>query len=142
MIEFYNSYVHPSSTTRARLSVHLMARGAGKLDTKVIEVLKENGVEDVPQEKRQSVHLLRGYLQGEKKISSDALESVVEEIKKLGLSQADQDEAAIGSANSISAVDAAQEITDVRQFKAGLLASSGARPVKQISEFEETDAKL
>lgn len=119
-----------------------MARGAGKLDTKVIEVLKENGVEDVPQEKRQSVHLLRGYLQGEKKISSDALESVVEEIKKLGLSQADQDEAAIGSANSISAVDAAQEITDVRQFKAGLLASSGARPVKQISEFEETDAKL
>lgn len=142
MIEFYNSYFHPSSTTRARISVHLTAKGAGKLDTKVIEVLKENGAGDVPQEKRQSVHLLREYLEAEKRISSEALESVMEEIKKLGLSQADQSEAASGSTNSISAVDSAQEITDVRHFKAGLLASSGARPVKHISEFEETDAKL
>jgi len=33
-------------------------------------------------------------------------------------------------------------ITDVRKFKAGLLVSAGPRPVKDISEFEELDAKL
>ncbi|KAK9443958.1 uncharacterized protein VB005_02484 [Metarhizium brunneum] len=138
MIEFYNSYFHPSSTTRARLSVHLKAQGAGKLDTKVIEVLKENGAEGIPQEKQQSVHLLRSYLEGEMKMSSDALNSVIEEIKKLGLSQDDQSEAVGGSANI---VDSAKEISDVRDFKAGLWVSSGAKPVKQISEFEETDDK-
>ncbi|KHO10570.1 a-pheromone processing metallopeptidase Ste23 [Metarhizium robertsii ARSEF 23] len=128
MIEFYNSYFHPSSTTRARLSVHLEAQGAGNLDTKVIGVLKENGPEDIPQEKRQSVHLLRSYLEGEMKKSSDALNSVIEGIKKLGLSQDDQGEAVGG-----------QGISDVRDFKAGLCVSAGAKAVKQISEFEETD---
>ncbi|KAK8912384.1 A-factor-processing enzyme [Metarhizium anisopliae] len=136
MIEFYNSYFHPSSTTRARLSVHLEAQGAGNLDTKVIGVLKENGPEDIPQEKRQSVHLLRSYLEGEMKKSSDALNSVIEEIKKLGLSQDDQGEAVGGSAKI---VDSAQGISDVRDFKAGLCVSAGAKAVKQISEFEETD---
>ena len=40
------------------------------------------------------------------------------------------------------AVATAQEVTDVRLYKAGLTASSGARPVKDISEYEDTDAKL
>lgn len=33
-------------------------------------------------------------------------------------------------------------IKDVRDFKAGLVASAGARPVKDLSEFEEIDSKL
>ncbi len=33
-------------------------------------------------------------------------------------------------------------ITDVRQFKSMLQVSAGAQPVKHISEFEESDAKL
>ncbi|KAL2694046.1 hypothetical protein Neosp_000616 [[Neocosmospora] mangrovei] len=41
-----------------------------------------------------------------------------------------------------SAVSTAVEITDVRVFKANLPASSGARPVKDVSEYEDTDAKL
>ncbi|KAJ9425219.1 insulysin [Fusarium oxysporum] len=40
------------------------------------------------------------------------------------------------------AVKTAEEITDVRLYKAGLTASSGARPVKDINEYEDTDAKL
>ncbi|EXM16612.1 hypothetical protein FOTG_15122 [Fusarium oxysporum f. sp. vasinfectum 25433] len=36
----------------------------------------------------------------------------------------------------------AEEITDGRLFKAGLTASLGARPVKDISEYEDTDAEL
>jgi insulysin len=34
------------------------------------------------------------------------------------------------------AVKTAQDITDVRLYKAGLTASSGARPVKAICNFE------
>ncbi|RTE67947.1 hypothetical protein BHE90_017676, partial [Fusarium euwallaceae] len=41
-----------------------------------------------------------------------------------------------------SAISTAVEITDVRVFKANLPASSGARPVKDVSEYEDTDAKL
>jgi hypothetical protein len=36
----------------------------------------------------------------------------------------------------------AEETTDGRLFKAGLTASLGARPVKDISEYEDTDAEL
>ncbi|RSL79660.1 hypothetical protein CDV31_017186, partial [Fusarium ambrosium] len=41
-----------------------------------------------------------------------------------------------------SAMSTAVEITDVRVFKANLPASSGARPVKDVSEYEDTDVKL
>ncbi|KAH7186466.1 hypothetical protein BKA60DRAFT_588393, partial [Fusarium oxysporum] len=36
-------------------------------------------------------------------------------------------------------VKMAEETTDGRLFKAGLTASLGARPVKDISEYEDTD---
>ncbi|WZH44856.1 Metalloenzyme LuxS/M16 peptidase-like protein [Fusarium acuminatum] len=44
--------------------------------------------------------------------------------------------------SSGDAVKTAEEITDVRLHKACLTASSGAMPVKDISEYEDTDAKL
>lgn len=142
MKEFFDTYFSPSSPTRARISVHLKARGAGELDTKIINILEEHGLKDVPQEKRQSIDLLQAYLESEKSLASDKSKEVLEDIKKIGLSQAAHSEVADGSTSGVSAVDTAQEITDVRQYKAGLLASSGARPVKEISEFEESDAKL
>ncbi|KAG6008577.1 hypothetical protein E4U21_004217 [Claviceps maximensis] len=142
MVEFFNTYFSPSSSTRARISVHLKARGAGELDAKIVNLLKESGLNDVPQEKRQSVDLLREYVESEKLIASEQLEDVIEAVKKMGLSQATTNEATNGTTNGLSAVDTAQEITDVRHFKASLMASSGARPVKPISEFEELDAKL
>jgi insulysin len=33
-------------------------------------------------------------------------------------------------------------IEDVRDYKARLVASAGARPARELSEFEDTDAKL
>ena len=33
-------------------------------------------------------------------------------------------------------------IENVRDYKAGLVASVGARPTKQLSEFEDSDSKL
>ncbi|KAK2122190.1 hypothetical protein NOF04DRAFT_1197537 [Fusarium oxysporum II5] len=40
------------------------------------------------------------------------------------------------------AIKTAEEITDVRLYKASSTASSGARPIKDISEYEDTDVKL
>ena len=37
---------------------------------------------------------------------------------------------------------AATVIEDVRSYKAGLVASAGARPARDVSEYEEVDAKL
>lgn len=91
VVEFYNKHLNPTSTRRARLSIHLQAQG------------KAEGVD-----KRQ------------------------EEAQK----KADEEPSAG------DAVATAQEVTDVRLYKAGLTASSGARPVKDISEYEDTDAKL
>jgi insulysin len=46
------------------------------------------------------------------------------------------------SANGKTAIDEAIEIEDVYAFKASLAATPGARPVKDLSEYEDTDAKL
>ncbi|KAM0293756.1 hypothetical protein ACHAPM_011478 [Fusarium culmorum] len=89
--EFFNEHLNPSSTRRARLSIHLQAQG------------KAEGVD-----KRQ------------------------EEAQK----KADEEPSAG------DAVKTAEEITDVILYKAGLTVSSGARPVKDISEYADTDAKL
>jgi insulysin len=40
-----------------------------------------------------------------------------------------------------SAISTAVEITDVRVFKANLPASSGAQPVKEVSEYEYEDTE-
>lgn len=142
MIEFYNKFFSPSSSSRARISVHLHARGAGKLDLKIIDLLQSLELKDVPQEKRQSLDLLDNYLKEELGLPDGKRDSITSQAKELGLGQTTQDSVPGATTNGVSAVAAAQEIIDVRQYKAGLLASLGARPVKDLSEFEETDAKL
>ena len=70
---------------------------------------------------------------------------MVAKAKGLGLKATPAGESAgaeAATAAAASAVDSAREITDIRQFKAGLFASAGARPVTDLSEFLETDAKL
>ena len=142
MVEFYHTYLNPSSPSRARISVHLKARGAGDLDGKILKLLANCGVANVPQENRQSVDLLRSHLEKLDDVPADEVEKIVLQVKEMGLSQDANNEVVNGPTDEMSAVDAAREITDVRQFRAGLPASSGARPVKPISEFEENEPKL
>ncbi|CZR49746.1 uncharacterized protein FPRO_14777 [Fusarium proliferatum ET1] len=85
IVDFFNQHLNPSSTQRARLSIHLKAQD------------KAEGVD-----KRQ------------------------EEAQK----QADKEP------SSGDAVKMAEEITDVRLYKAGLTPSSGVIPVKDVSDFE------
>lgn len=133
------THFHPSSTTRSRLSVHLEALG---LNTKIVELLKDVKVENVAEEKLKSVDVLRGYLESECNLDPKILNEVISKAQEIGVPQTTSDETNNGSTPDTIAVDTAQEIKDVRRFKAGLLVSSGVHPFKQVAEFEETDAKL
>jgi insulysin len=141
MLSFFDKYFSPSSSSRARLSVHLYARGSSELDTKVVDLLKNLGLEDVPKENRASLDLLEGHLKTGQSIPDDKRTSLLSQAKELGLPQKSPETEGAAS-DGISAVDSAIEITDGRQYKAGLQVSSGARPVKDLTEFEEADSKL
>lgn len=142
MIDFYNVFLSPSSGSRARLSVHLHARGGGELDLKVTDLLRTSGLDDVPKEKRQSLDALGSCLEEKAGMSRSERESIISQAKSLGLSQTSATAEQGARQGKASAMESAQVITDVRQYKAGLVASQGARPVKELGEFEESDAKL
>lgn len=133
MQEFYKAYVSPSSSSRARISIHLHASGAGEVKTKVNELLARAGLEKVPSEKLQSLDILEKYLRGEYGLAEDKITSIIAEATECGLKA--------GASPDGSAISAT-EIIDIRRFKSGLLASPGARPVKDLSEYEDIDAKL
>ncbi len=86
MIEFYSTYIVPTSPTRAKLVVDLVAQSS---NPKGREDATTNG------------------------------------------------EGLIPSNGTVPAI-----IKDVRDFKASLVASAGARPVRNLDEFEEIDPKL
>lgn len=140
MLEYFDKYFSPSSSSRARLSVHLYARGSSEVDSKIVDLLKNLGLEDVPKESRASLDLLEGHLKTGQSVSDDQRTTLLSQAKELGLPQASPKVET--SSNDTSAIDAAVEITDGRQYKAGLQVSSGARPVKDLKEFEEIDPKL
>lgn len=141
MISFFDKYFSPFSSSRARLSVHLCARGSDERDSKVADLLKESGLEGVSKEDRASLDLLEGHLKTRQTVPEEQRTSLLSKAKELGLPQT-APELLETPSNIASAVDSAVEITDGRLYKAGLRASSGARPVKDIAEFEETDPKL
>jgi insulysin len=104
--------------------------------------LSKLGLNDVPLEKRQSVDTLKRHLKEDRKLSDEEIGPIMTQAKAAGLKQATEDQDAGSSDTSGSSLKNAVEITDFRQFKAGLQASAGARPVKDLSSFEELDAKL
>ena len=146
MVDFYNTYISPASPRRARISVHLHAQGAGELDTKVISVLQGAGLTDVPPEQRQSLDLAEKYIQEKTSLGEDKVGSIIKALKEVGLTQAapeeDSNETPGDIANGSDAIDKACEIKDIRKFKAGLMTSSGAHPVKDMSEYWDPDSKL
>ncbi|CAI6088710.1 unnamed protein product, partial [Clonostachys chloroleuca] len=82
------------------------------------------------------------YLTKDLGLPADQVSSVVSEARECGLKRAVSGTETGDIANGSTAVSSAVEITDVRAFKSGLLASSGARSVKDFSEYEDRDSKL
>lgn len=143
MVAFYKKYLDPTSSERARLSVHLHAQGASELDKKMITLLQGLELNDVPQEKRQSVDLLESYLKTEKSMPEEKVTKIMEQAKDAGLKKALQEsEDAETTLLIADAVQSAVEITDANKFKAGLKAVAGGRPLNPLSAFEDSETKL
>jgi insulysin len=87
MIDFYTTFIDPSSPARAKLVVQLIAQGVST-ETKESEVKKEEATTPI----------------------SNGTKPLL--------------------------------ITSLRDYKARLSATAGARPVHDLSEFEELDSKL
>ncbi|KAI0025033.1 LuxS/MPP-like metallohydrolase [Xylariomycetidae sp. FL0641] len=88
MVEFYSTFIDPTSPTRAKLIVQLVAQGVSEEQAETTGAQKE---EQAP-------------------APTNGTEPFV--------------------------------ITSIRDFKAGLSVTTGARPVRDLSEFEEIDPKL
>ncbi|OAA74109.1 Metalloenzyme, LuxS/M16 peptidase-like, metal-binding protein [Cordyceps fumosorosea ARSEF 2679] len=119
MVDFYNKYLHPSSTSRARIAVHLHARGAVERDNKVVDALGKAGFSGVPEEDRKSIDSIKAHLQAKHKPSEADLDSIVASIRELGLVQTahPEDDAEAIANGGECAVDTTQEIKDVRLYK-------------------------
>jgi len=90
MVDFFTRYIDPTSLTRAKLVVQLVAQGVSSKPVDAETKKKEEQAETSP--------------------ISNGTTPVL--------------------------------ITSVRDFKAGLAVTAGARPTHELSEFEELDSKL
>lgn len=144
MQDFYRQYLDPSSKERARLSIHLHARGASELDKKIIDILQGLSLSDVPEEKRQSLDLLESHLKEDKKLDEVKLTEVLSKVQDAGLKNAlaHNEESKEATLLMADAVQSAKEITDAKTFKAGLESVSGGRPLNPLSKFEDIETKL
>lgn len=177
MLDFFNKYFHPSSTQRARLSVHLHAQGKAegveKRQEEAIKKAHETSEEEKQKLKEeyakyfgkdsdvnttmkglleglgskdpvpaiwQSVESLGSHLREALRVSEKTISMLLEQAKTLGVEQTKPEH--LLAVNGTTAADLATEITDVRVFKSSLVASSGPRAAKDLSEYEDTDAKL
>lgn len=142
MQEFYKQYFSPASKQRTRVSVHLHARGAGELDLKIIELLQKMNLNDVPTEKRQNLELLESHLKTQSGLSEEDVTKILAEAKETGLKQSPTTEEEAAVTADLTAVEDAVEVTDISRYRSSMPASAGPTPAKDLSEFEENEAKL
>lgn len=165
MVDFYMHHISPSSPHRAKLSVHLVAQSKPKeptLDekkTQALNVLQTiANVEHTPvnadalQKRLDAVTAAKdipgavtAYLSEDLKQGKKEIAKIVDEASAaLGL--ADSDLGDVKAAEKVDIQEGSAEgpvlITDVRAFKAGLFASQGVKPVKNLEEFMDDAAKL
>lgn len=100
----------------------------------VLECFKKHLSPHSPERARLSVRL---YAQGRGKDTAEGDKEAKTSDEATGLEDSPET-----SARAKSIIEEAVEIEDVHAFKASLAATPGARPVKDFSEYEETDAKL
>jgi insulysin len=140
--EFYKTYVSPSSAKRARISVHLHARETGELDTKIIELLKQTSLDNVPAEQRQNLDLLEKYLKEEAKLAADQVSTILKQVEEHGLKPAAPNRGSASMVDGTAAVKKATAITDIRLFQGGLLSSQGPHSNRDLGEFENINPIL
>lgn len=159
MIEFFNQYIHPCSPSRAKIAVYLEAQSKSDVSTKQISELIKTlglGTTDAAQaatdlqtrlsgaghDVEKEVADLRDYLLHDLKVPEGKIDATAEAWRKIHTEHGPGNEvvkdAEPPSANGTTPVI----IHDVRVFRSGLATSKGATPVRDLSEYEDLEAKL
>lgn len=160
MVTFFRHYIDPSSSERAKLSVWMNAQATSDVSTRqMTELVKALDLSSIEIESQVATDLqarlsaaghdeekevagLKDYLLHDLKVAEDKIDSAVETWRKLhpktnGVASAHQEEVPPSlNGTKISFIE------DPRDFKARLPVSAGARPVKDLTEYEELDPKL
>lgn len=160
MVEFFNKYINPASTERAKVSVWMVAQATSDVSTKQIsELVKSLDLKSTEREAETATDLqarlsaaghdetkeiegLRDYLLHELKVSETKIDASVESWKKLHTAKTNgvvgrQDE----NPPSLNGTEICF-VDNIRDFKARLPVSAGARPVRDLTEYEELEPKL
>lgn len=160
MAEFFNKYINPASPDRAKVSVWMIAQATSDVSTKQIsELVKSLEINPSEREAEAATDLqarlsaaghdeakeiegLRDYLLHNLKVSETKIDAAVESWKKLHTAKTngvvgrqDEDPPSLNGTKICF-------VKDIRDFKARLPVSAGARPVRDLTEYEELDPKL
>ncbi|KAJ9137301.1 A-pheromone processing metallopeptidase Ste23, partial [Pleurostoma richardsiae] len=159
MIDFFEQYINPASPARAKIAVYLVAQATSDVSTKQISELVKTldisadrasqaatdlqaRLSAAGHDEEKEIKGLRNYLLHELNVAESKIDTAVEAWKALskkknGTVELDQDQEPPSLNGSKRVL-----IGNVRDFKAGLAATAGARPAKDLGEFEDLDSKL
>lgn len=164
MVAFFDHYISPASPKRAKVSVWMVAQATSDVSTKQIsELVKTLDLSSTERESKAATDLqarlsaaghehdeakeaedLKSYLLHDLKIAENKVDAAAEAWRKLASSSktngasGTHEQADPPSLNGSKIVF----IEDPRDFKSGLPVSAGARPVKELEEYEELEPKL
>ncbi|KAJ5104328.1 hypothetical protein NUU61_001675 [Penicillium alfredii] len=169
LIAFYRQYIDPSSSTRAKLSIHLNAQSSSHADSATPSDKRSRLVEVVSKQLEAAglavdgtrlgtsfqeldltvvdpsrvLYVVKNFLATELTPSQEQIAPVVEKLERnLGLQLKQLGLDLSRDEQAVNGTTAAVAITDVPTFKASLPVSSGPVPVSDITEYEDCDAKL
>lgn len=159
LIDFFQHYINPTSPTRAKLVLYMIAQAKSDVSTKQISDLVKTldldstssaqvatdlqaKLSTAGHDQEKEIEGLTDYLLHDLKVAEDKIDAAVEAWRSIhtvnGNTNGLHEDATPPSANGTSPI----LITDVRAFKAGMTVTRGAVAVKDLSEHEELDPKL
>lgn len=159
VIEFFNKYIHPKSPSRAKLAVYFAAQAKSDVSTQQIsEVVAKLGLDTkgsakaatdlqarlsaADHDEDKEIKELKEYLLHDLKVTEDKIDAAAEAWRKLHAQNSQASDIVKDAKPPSGNGTTPHVIDDVRTFKAGLAATAGARPVKDLSEYEDLDSKL
>jgi insulysin len=125
MLEFFLRYIATSSPARAKLAIHLHARGVSEVSTPIEKIPAEVNATEVNGTIENGIGML--------KIDSE-LAGIMNGVTPNCV--------ASGASRPRTPVSEPYLIENIRDFRSRLAVSAGPQPVKDLSEFEELDSKL
>ena len=159
MIQYFQRYIDPESPDRAKVSIYMIAQAKSDVSTKqVSELVKTLNLESeqasqaatdlqarlsaAGHDEEKEIEGLKEYLLHDLKVAEDKVDAATESWRKLHQNNTNgvvEDE--IKEPPSFNGIQPVV-IEDVRDYKSRLPATAGARPVKDLSEYEDLDTRV